>query len=194
VQLPTRRATIATTAAALKAQVAPFITVSVDVAWSPECIDLRCYDYAGIAAAADLLFVMAYDMRSQVFWPAPCVASANAPLPLTLAGMGAWTGLNVSVDPSKLVLGVPWYGYIYECIDDTAPDAANCPIERVTWRGVNCSDAVGSEHNYFELVELLRHNATRPRDYNESLQAPFFNFVNSAGVTSQVWCVRYYFS
>jgi len=96
---------IATTAAALKAQVAPFVTVSVDVAWSPDCIDLRCYDYAGIAAAADLLFVMAYDMRSQVFWPAPCDASANAPLPLTLAGMGNWTAM---VDPAKLVLGVPW--------------------------------------------------------------------------------------
>jgi len=78
-------------------------------------------------------------------------------------------------------------GYIYKCINDTAPDAAYCPIERVTWRGVNCSDAVGSEHNYFELVELLRHNATRPRVYNDTLQAPFFNFVDSDGVTSQVW-------
>jgi hypothetical protein len=78
-------------------------------------------------------------------------------------------------------------GYIYKCINDTAPDAAYCPIERVTWRGVNCSDAVGSEHNYFELVELLRHNATRPRVYNDTLQAPFFNFVDSEGVTSQVW-------
>ena len=178
---------IATTAAALKAAVAPFITVSVDVAWSPNCIDLRCYDYAGIAAAADLLFVMAYDMRSQVFWPAPCDASANAPLPLTLEGMGNWTGLEVSVDPSKLILGVPWYGYIYKCISNTAPDAAYCPIERVTWRGVNCSDAVGSEHNYFELVDILRKNATRPRVYNDTLQAPFFNFVDPDGVTSQVW-------
>ena len=46
---------------------------------------------------------------------------------------------------------------------------------------------MGSEHNYFELVELLRHNATRPRVYNDTLQAPFFNFVDSDGVTSQVW-------
>ena len=181
-------AVIAATAAALRAEASPLVSVSVDVAWSPNCIDLRCYDYAGIAAAADLLFVMGYDMRSQVFWPAPCDASANAPLPLLLEGMGNWTGLELSVDPNKLVLGVPWYGYIYTCIDGTAPDAAYCPIERVTWRGVNCSDAVGSEHNYFEIADLLRRNATRPRVYNDTLQAPFFNFVDSAdGVTRQVW-------
>ena len=109
-------AVIAETAAALHAANAALV-VSVDVAWSPSCIDLRCYDYAGIAAAADWLFVMAYDMRSQVFWPAPCVASANSPLPLVAAGMGNWTGGDVDVPPAKLVLGVPWYGYMYTCID-----------------------------------------------------------------------------
>lgn len=76
--------------------------------------------------------------------------------------------------------------YFYKCIDDTAPDAAYCPIERVTWRGVNCSDAVGSEHNYFEIMDLLRGNASRPLEYNGSLAAPFFNFVDSAtGQTNQ---------
>jgi di-N-acetylchitobiase len=37
-----------------------------DVAWSPNCIDGRCYDYAALGSIADLVFVMAYDMRSQV--------------------------------------------------------------------------------------------------------------------------------
>ena len=40
--------------------------ISVDVAWSPYGIDGRNYDVLGLAAAADLLFVMAYDMQSQV--------------------------------------------------------------------------------------------------------------------------------
>ena len=40
--------------------------ISVDVAWSPYGIDGRNYDVTGLAAAADLLFVMAYDMQSQV--------------------------------------------------------------------------------------------------------------------------------
>ena len=38
----------------------------MDVAWSPYGIDGRNYDILGLAAAADLLFVMAYDMQSQV--------------------------------------------------------------------------------------------------------------------------------
>lgn len=40
--------------------------VSVDVAWSPVGIDYRFYDYKGLADASDFLFVMAYDMQSQV--------------------------------------------------------------------------------------------------------------------------------
>lgn len=177
---------VSSTAQALKSAVSPLLSISVDVAWSPNCIDLRCYDYAGLAAAADLLFVMGYDMRSQVFWPAPCDASANAPLPLLLAGMGNWTA-ELGVDPAKLILGVPWYGYIYDCIDDTAPSAAYCPIERVTWRGVNCSDAVGSELDFSLIQEMLAHNATRPRAYNDTLSAPFFNVLAADGATQQLW-------
>ena len=179
---------IASTAAALKAATRPYVTVSVDVAWSPNCIDLRCYDYAGIAAAADLLFVMAYDMRSQVFWPAPCIASANSPLPLVLDGMANWTGAGLNVDPSKLILGVPWYGYHYLCIGGPAPDVAVCPIERVAWRGVNCSDAVGSEIDYSVVRRLLKNNATRPRTWNDTLASPFFNIIDSSShAVAQIW-------
>ena len=178
-------AVVAGAAAALRAA-SPALLTTVDVAWSPACIDLRCYDYVGLAAAADIVYVMAYDMRSQVFWPAPCDASANSPLPLTMSGMAAWADLGVP--PAKLVLGVPWYGYRYRCIDGAAPDAAYCPIERVTWRGVNCSDAVGSELNYADIRQLLANNATRPRVYNDSLAAPFFNIVDAAtGQTEQLW-------
>ena len=45
--------------------------ISVDVAWSPYGIDGRNYDVLGLAAAADLLFVMAYDMQSQARGGAP---------------------------------------------------------------------------------------------------------------------------
>lgn len=37
----------------------------MDVPWSPYGIDGRSYDWQGLAAAADLLFMMAYDMQSQ---------------------------------------------------------------------------------------------------------------------------------
>ena len=44
----------------------PGASVSVDVPWSPFDVDGRNYDWAGLAAAADTLFIMAYDTASQV--------------------------------------------------------------------------------------------------------------------------------
>jgi spore germination protein YaaH len=35
-------------------------------------------------------------------------------------------------------------------------------------------------------MDLLEHNATRPRVYNDSLQSPFFNIV-SGGQTKQIY-------
>lgn len=42
------------------------LQVSVDVPWSPYDVDGRNYDWLGLAESADILFVMSYDMQSQV--------------------------------------------------------------------------------------------------------------------------------
>ena len=42
------------------------LQLSVDVPWSPDCIDGRCYDFVGLQRHADMFFVMGYDLRSQV--------------------------------------------------------------------------------------------------------------------------------
>jgi len=52
----------------------PVFQVSVDIAWSPDCVDIRCYDYLRLAQIADFAIVMAYDERSQIF--GECVAWA----------------------------------------------------------------------------------------------------------------------
>lgn len=164
----------------------PFAQVTMDYAWSPNCIDERCFEYGAMARVLDAVFVMDYDMRSQVFPPDPCLASANSPLPLLEAGMRNFTALGVP--PSKLILGVPWYGYTYTCVGDVAPDAALCPIAHTVWRNATCSDAVGSEICYADLLPLLANNATRPRTWNETLAAPFFNYVDSTThAVHQVW-------
>lgn len=59
------------TADALHAAV-PGSTVSVDIPWSPFDIDGRYYDWLKLAAAADILFVMAYDTQSQVIHTLHC--------------------------------------------------------------------------------------------------------------------------
>jgi Di-N-acetylchitobiase len=60
-------------------------------------VDGRNYDWLGLAAAVDLVFVMGYDTQSQIW--GRCVASANSPLELLRHGLMQW--LAVGVPASK---------------------------------------------------------------------------------------------
>ena len=64
--------------------------MSIDVAWSPNCIDKRCYDYASLAKASDFMVVMSYDERSQIY--RDCIASANSAFNQTFTGK--WTNIS----------------------------------------------------------------------------------------------------
>ena len=90
------------TTVALHSEV-PGSQTSVCVAWSPNHIDGRYYDIVGFSKAADLLYIMMYDTRSQIF--DVCLAGPNAGLPI--AKMGAQQYLDVGVPASQLILGVP---------------------------------------------------------------------------------------
>lgn len=162
---------VAATAAAAKAATFGAARVTVDVPFLPYDGDGRDYDYAGLAAAADALFVMAYDMQALMF--GRCVAAANAPLPLVERAVDAWLRLGVPAD--KLILGLPWYGYTYECIDDddeedggsgndgnggnrgnggNGGDARDlCRIAPVPYAGAPCSDAGGQQLGYAQIME-----------------------------------------
>lgn len=159
----------------------PSYQVSACVAWSPDGIDGRNYDIVALAAASDVLYVMDYDTRSQVF--DACLAGANAPLPGTQRGLSRYLALGIA--PSQLILGVPWYGYRYPCLPGTAADAVYCPIASVPFRGVNCSDAAGSEVGVAEILARLGPSPSGRRwDANQA--APSFNTVEK-GVTVQYW-------
>jgi len=159
----------------------PGSQVTFDVAWSPDCIDGRCYDYRGLSEACDFLFVMAYDLRSQIF--GPCIASANSPFLSVMAGITDFTNLGIS--RNKLVLGVPWYGYDYTCIQPQ--NETVCPIASVPFRGVNCSDAAGSQYDYYIIQQLLKHNSTHGRQWNDYFKSPYFSYRSSNGELHQVW-------
>ena len=62
--------------AALRA-LSPSYQVSTCVAWSPDAIDGRAYDVVAFAKASDLLYVMDYDTRSQVY--DACIAAERPP-------------------------------------------------------------------------------------------------------------------
>ena len=120
-----------------------FSQVSFDVAWSPNCIDQRCYEYAELAMVTDYLVIMSYDERSQI--TGPCVAGPNSGYNTTLTGVLQYRALGLNT--TRLILGVPWYGYNYPCL--SISDDHVCSIEKVPFRGVDCSDAAGLYRLYY---------------------------------------------
>ena len=113
------------------------LQISFDVAWSPNCIDGRCYQYAELALVTDYLVVMSYDERSQIY--GPCVAGANSGYNTTATGILQYRTLGLNT--TQLILGVPWYGYNYPCLSLSEDHV--CSIEKVPFRGADCSDAAG---------------------------------------------------
>ncbi|XP_029988373.1 di-N-acetylchitobiase [Sphaeramia orbicularis] len=158
----------------------PGSQVSFDVAWSPKCIDKRCYDYVSIANSCDLLFVMSYDEQSQIL--GDCIAMANAPINQTLNAYEQY--LNLKIDPKKLVMGVPWYGYDYPCLN--LSQEGICSITKVPFRGAPCSDAAGKQKAYSWIMKQVNSSLTG-RLWDSKQQAPYFNYEDKNGQIHQVW-------
>jgi di-N-acetylchitobiase len=159
----------------------PGSQVTFDVAWSPNCIDGRCYDAAGLAYSVDFLIVMSYDERSQIYGN-QCIASANSPLGKTIRGIEQY--LELGIPRNKIVLGQPWYGYDYPCLN--VSEDLICSINKIPFRGAPCSDAAGQEDGYGNIQQLLL-NSTTGRIWNKTLSAPFFDYKATDGVVHQVW-------
>ncbi|CAG2122517.1 unnamed protein product, partial [Medioppia subpectinata] len=122
---------------------------------------------------------MAYDERSQVF-DTDCLAQANSDLFWTAGGLMAY--LKLGVDPDKMVLGLPWYGYDYQCVR-TGPDRT-CFIKEVPFRNVSCSDAAGVQVPYVEIKQLVDIYGDW---YDEHSTTRYAYFNDSANVTHQIW-------
>ena len=158
----------------------PGSSVSADVAWSPKCIDGRCYDHLSMANYMDFLVVMSYDERSQIH--GPCIASANSALPQTASGVREF--IQLGIHPWKLVLGQPWYGYDYTCISFEKNET--CNIREVPFRGVNCSDAAGAQVQYYDILKLMESKGVE-RKWDDTLKAPYFTYMGTNETYHQVW-------
>ena len=173
---PSTAADLTALVAALRSaahQAHPLAQVSFDVAWNPKGVDNRDYDYASLATAADLLFVMGYDVRSQVFTSGPCTAGPNAGLPQVTDGLQEYLALGIPA--SMLVAGSPWYGRLYPCL---TLEGNTCTIKAVPFRGCNCSDAASSELGYSDIKP-----PAGALQWDEASSSPFFNI----GGTHQMW-------
>ena len=157
--------------------------ISTCVPWSPANIDGRDYPWQEIAEASDLLYVMDYDTRSQVATEGFCLAGPDAPYEGMVQAMAQWETVVGSDGLRRIILGVPWYGYRYECVPGTRWDSKYCPIAEVPFRGVNCSDAAGREIGYNNILNSVR--PVTPTWRGES-RSPFFNAVED-GTVVQYW-------
>lgn len=161
----------------------PGSQISVCVAWSPNNIDGRAYDWVGLSDASDLLYVMVYDTRSQIY--GRCIASANSPTQVAELGISQFLDLGIS--PNKLIMGLPWYGYDYPCIDMESKTSKFCPIQEIPFRGVNCSDAAGGERSFSDIMSQVNAgNMTGDLQWDALLQSWYFNYQGRDGV-HQVW-------
>lgn len=151
-------------------QALPDGQVSVDVAWSSKGVDGRNYNYTGLGEYSDLLFVMAYDEQSQI-WDLPCSARANSPLMNAVEGINSYTALGIP--HSKLILGLPWYGYRYECVQYLKN--GTCMIEQVPFRGCPCSDAAGRQDTYVDIRALATENNVIDL-WDVKTSTPYFNY------------------
>ncbi|KAG2436219.1 hypothetical protein HXX76_006531 [Chlamydomonas incerta] len=133
---------------------------------------------------------MSYDQQAQVF--GRCVAAANSPLPQVAKGVQQY--LDLGIPPSKLILGVAWYGYDYPCQPDgrgvrPTPDTDLCVLQPVEYRGAMCSDAAGVQRNFREFMSELRagRNSTA-LTWDPLAASPHFNYVDRfSGQVHQVW-------
>jgi di-N-acetylchitobiase len=125
---------------------------------------------------------MSYDEQSQI-WDNPCSARAKSPFVKTMDGVKEY--LKLGIDSSKLILGLPWYGYNYPCVSLDKQDV--CEIKPIPFRGCNCSDAAGKEIPYSQIMEL-RQTWKAVSKWDGPSSSPFFNYEPTSG---QMYQMRY---
>ena len=86
--------------------------VTTCIPWSPDNIDRRGYDYKALYDVSDLVYIMVYDIQSQIYSSA-CIANANSPFESMKYGIQRY--YDIGLQPNKMILGIPWYGYKYPC-------------------------------------------------------------------------------
>ena len=164
----------------------PGSQISVDIPWSPFDVDGRNYDWQGLSAAADLLFVMAYDTQSQVW--GRCIASANSPSSVVRRSLHQWIEV-LGLPRDKLILGLPWYGYRYPCVADDLPkrDSDICVLSPAPFQGAPCSDAAGSQLTYRSILSILRSKNAAIK-WDSLTESPYFNYQEgTSGQRYQIW-------
>jgi len=158
----------------------PGSQVTFDAGWIPN-IDVRYYDYLGIAKSCDFLFVMDYDEQSQI--DGPCRAGATSDYRYLAKGMRAFEGLGIPL--SQLVMGLPWYGHDFPCINMV--NVTVCPLALAPWRDAQCTDLYAPEYPYADIMKNYLPKSTTGRMWDPLAKSPFMNYKDDKGHSHQIW-------
>ena len=135
----------------------PGSTISICVAFTAYLQWGRQYDYYALSQVSDYLYIMGYDTNGQI-WDGQCIARAVSPIMNIQRGVQSY--INLGINPFKLILGVPWYGKINECIMEDMSGGITgryCPIQPKESKGVNCSNGgwhANPEQSYAEIMSV----------------------------------------
>uniref|UniRef100_A0A2P2IB42 Di-N-acetylchitobiase-like n=1 Tax=Hirondellea gigas TaxID=1518452 RepID=A0A2P2IB42_9CRUS len=97
---------------------------------------------------------------------------ANSGLEMAMEGVESY--LSLGIPKNKLVLGLPWYGYRYTCIQ-YFQNNNTCVIEKVEFQGAPCSDAAGRQFTYAYIKNLMNEkNITQV--WENDTATPYYNY------------------
>ncbi|EDV24738.1 expressed hypothetical protein [Trichoplax adhaerens] len=175
----------------------PGSLVTYDAGYIDNCEQNSCSDSITIASVVDFIMTMNYDENGRKY------AYSNSPYYNTVKGIKSY--LNAGINPQKLVVIQPWYGYDYKCIippgadyciikEDSALASTNNatkPKRRISkfpfiipsddWK----VDPNQASITYGAICNRLRnHNNTRK--WNPVTKTPYFNYKRNTGEIHQV--------
>jgi glucosylceramidase len=144
--------------------------VSVDFPGYPN-YELRNYDYEGIGKVADVVVIMGYDMflwdDYECMIKGSKCSMCNAPLKSVEFGVQEYLKL---VDKEKLVLGLPWYGIMYQ----RSFNEGNLDLRAV----LNTEDAQGVEREWVggdEQCWKIKVKGVAGRDDKDKVNSIYFD-------------------
>ena len=134
------------------------------------------YDHLALSRLLDYIFVMQYDEFPFEAWPkATTVAAANSDLRSLYTTVTSYKTIGVS--PSKLVVGLPWYGYDFPCDDTTSGGASSDPPppEGTPCRSTGAGKTPIKERAVLDqLKDLAKAGAKAPQIFRDNASASLY--------------------
>ena len=154
---------------------------TLNMPWSGDCIDGRCYDVYEIAKFVAYIIVLSFSVQDEDVGPG-CYARANSPFYRGLGAVVVYAEAGVGLD--QIVVAMPWFGYMYQCV--SVENDTLCAIKKRDNKPF-CSDFVGKKLFYKEFAKLLNDpNSHAVPHWNSSYRSPYI-MIEDGKSTQQGW-------